>query len=45
MNIKEKDPLFTVFGTTELERDIALMDRVKEKFGVALEPEVKMWGF
>ena len=26
------DPLFTVFGTTELERDIALMDRVKEKF-------------
>ena len=34
MNLNEKDPLFTVFGTTELERDIALMDRVKEKFGM-----------
>ena len=28
-----RDPLFTVFETTELERDIALMDRVKEKYG------------
>ncbi len=27
-----KDPLFTIFDSTELERDIALMDRVKEKF-------------
>ena len=29
----KRDPLFTVFDTTELERDIALMDRVKEKYG------------
>lgn len=27
-----KDPLFTLFSTTELERDVALLDRVKEKF-------------
>ena len=29
----KRDPLFTVFDTTDLERDIALMDRVKEKYG------------
>lgn len=28
------DPLFTVFSTTQLERDIALLDRVKEKFAL-----------
>ena len=29
----KRDPLFTVFDTTDLERDVALMDRVKEKYG------------
>ncbi|WP_126448207.1 hypothetical protein [Sulfuricystis multivorans] len=35
-----KDPLFTLFGSTELERDIALMDRVKEKFGLKSDSEL-----
>lgn len=35
-----KDPLFTIFGTPELERDIALMDRVKEKFDLKSDREL-----
>src|SRR5574338_121854 len=35
--MQPRDPLFTVLGSTELERDIALVDRVKEKFGIKSE--------
>lgn len=38
-----KDPLFTVFDSTELERDLALMDRVKEKFNIGSEKELAEW--
>ena len=38
-----KDPLFTVFDPTELERDLALMDRVKEKFNIGSEKELAEW--
>lgn len=36
----KKDPLFTVFDSTELERDVALIDRVKEKFGVKNDKDI-----
>ncbi|TXT28327.1 MAG: hypothetical protein FD131_3192 [Rhodocyclaceae bacterium] len=36
----QKDPLFTMFDSTELERDIALMDRVKEKFDMKSDREL-----
>ncbi len=36
----KKDPLFTVFDSTELERDIALIDRVKDKFGIKNDKDV-----
>ena len=35
-----KDPLFTVFDSTELERDLALIDRVREKFTLPSDKEV-----
>ena len=38
-----KDPLFTVWDSTELERDLALMDRVKEKFNVTSDTELAKW--
>lgn len=38
-----KDPLFTVFDSTELERDLALIDRVKEKFTLPSDKEVADW--
>lgn len=36
----QKDPLFSMFDSTELERDIALMDRVKEKFDMKSDREL-----
>lgn len=38
-----KDPLFTVFDSTELERDLALIDRVKEKFDLPSDKDVAEW--
>ena len=38
-----KDPLFTVFDSTELERDLALIDRVKEKFNLPSDKDVADW--
>lgn len=38
-----KDPLFTVFDSTELERDLALLDRVREKFSLPSDSEVALW--
>ena len=38
-----KDPLFTVFDSTELERDLALIDRVKDKFNLPSDKEVADW--
>ena len=38
-----KDPLFTVFDSTELERDLALIDRVREKFTLPSDKEVADW--
>lgn len=37
-----KDPLFTVFNSTELERDLALIERVKLKFNI-FDKEVAGW--
>lgn len=39
----QKDPLFTVWDSTELERDLALMDRVKLKFGIKSDRELADW--
>ena len=38
----KRDPLFTVFDTTELERDIALMDRVKENGYACIDEELQL---
>ena len=38
-----KDPLFTVWDSTELERDLALMDRVKLKFNLPSDKELAKW--
>lgn len=38
-----KDPLFTVFDSTELERDLALIDRVREKFTLPSDKDVADW--
>lgn len=37
------DPLFTVWNSTELQRDLALMDRVKEKFSIGSDRELAEW--
>ena len=39
----KRDPLFTVFETTELERDIALMDRVKEKLAITSDAKLAVY--
>ncbi len=39
---QQKDPLFTIFDSTELERDIALMDRVKDKFDIKSDKELAL---
>jgi hypothetical protein len=37
---KKKDPLFTMFDSTELERDLELLDRVKAKFDIKSERQL-----